>query len=173
MKDSICWGGQREKRFNSVRGVSQRSGTILSQEELLKVSPRDGYLRPPAGRGSLSQSLGSLEHRATREPGLDEDFCSHPSALCNFCGLHPGWAELPSGWRVWAQKEKLSIAQLYSAPGHWAQNPTCFILNKAHRQQGGLGEVLSSCLQIGKGGSESWNDLSKDRSGEPEETQTV
>ena len=36
-------------------------------------------------KASRRQSLGPLEHRATRGQGQMKDFCSLPSALCNLC----------------------------------------------------------------------------------------
>ena len=128
-----------------------------------KVSPREGHM------GAFSRAVPA-SHRAWAiwGTGLPEAKgrwgTSVPaSQRCAASMWTPSWlGELLSGWRVWAQKEKLPIAQLFwDALGAELSTPQELPQARLTKsQQSGGGEVLSSCLQIGKRGSESWNDLS-------------
>ena len=89
--------GQERKRFNSSwREVSQRLGTILSQEEL-RAAERCHQERdiwgPPAGQWQPLTEPGPFGAQGYQRPGPDEGLLFPPlSAVQPLCGLHPGWA---------------------------------------------------------------------------------
>ena len=137
--------------------MSQRLGTILSQEELRRCHQERDTSGPPAGQGQPLMEPGLFEAWGHQRQGMEEGArLLALSAVEPLRGQGPGWASFlvdeGSGPRrrnyLWPSSPKMHQA-LNSAPP--PRHPPATLSRTRARQTPAGREVLSSCLQTGNG----------------------